>query len=164
MLFRSDVSYSFGISGNSEANGWALLNTTSTGVLAAGVGFDFRVWINVPEDTPAGGSYSISVATDDDSASATLGIASDARSAGVSAADGSFLLNPGTSATTVVTVTNTGNVTLTDMTVTDPLVTVIGGPIASLAVGASDGTTFSGTYLSTNRQIFLDRMNGRRQR
>ena len=32
------------------------------------------------------------------------------------------------------TVTNTGNVTLTDVTVTDPLVTVIGGPIASLAV------------------------------
>ncbi|MEC7930595.1 MAG: PKD domain-containing protein, partial [Candidatus Thermoplasmatota archaeon] len=113
---NGDATYSFGISGNSEANGWALLNTTSTGVLAAGASFDFRVWINVPEDTPAGGSYSISVATDDDSASATLGIASDARSAGVSAADDSFLLNPGTSATTVVTVTNTGNVA-TDYTI-----------------------------------------------
>ena len=113
---NGDVSYGFGVSGNSEANGWAALNATSTGVLAAGGSFDFRVWINVPEDTPAGGSYSISVATDDDSASATLGIASDARSAGVSAADGSFLLNPGTSATTVVTVTNTGNVA-TDYTI-----------------------------------------------
>ncbi len=107
---NGDASYGFGISGNSEANGWASLNATSTGVLAAGGSFDFRVWIDVPEDIPAGGSYSISVSTDDDSASATLGIASDARSAGVSAADDSFLLNPGTSATTVVTVTNTGNV------------------------------------------------------
>ena len=113
---NGDVSYSFGISGNSEANGWALLNTTSTGVLAAGVGFDFRVWIDVPEDIPAGGSYSISVATDDDNASASIDISSDARSAGVSAADSSFLLNPGTSATTVVTVTNTGNVA-TDYTI-----------------------------------------------
>ncbi len=113
---NGDASYGFGISGNSEANGWAALNATSTGALAAGGSFDFRVWINVPEDIPAGGSYSISVATDDDSASATLGIASDARSAGVSAADGSFLLNPGTSATTVVTVTNTGNVA-TDYTI-----------------------------------------------
>ena len=107
---NGDASYSFDISGNSEANGWATLNTTSTGVIAAGASFDFRVWISVPEDTPAGSSYSISVATDDDSASATLDIASDARSAGVSAADDSFLLNPGTSATTVVTVTNTGSV------------------------------------------------------
>ena len=113
---NGDASYGFSISGNSEANGWAVLNATSTDVLAAGGSFDFRVWINVPEDTPAGGSYSISVATNDDSASATLGIASDARSAGVSAADGSFLLNPGTSATTVVTVTNTGNVA-TDYTI-----------------------------------------------
>ena len=113
---NGDATYSFGISGNSEANGWAVLNTTSTDILEAGASFDFRVWINVPEDTPAGGSYSISTATDDDSASATIDISSDARSAGVSAADDSFQLNPGTSATTVVTVTNTGSVA-TDYTI-----------------------------------------------
>ncbi len=41
------------------------------------------------------------------------------------------------------TVTNTGNVTLTNVTVTDPKVTVVGGPIASLAPGASNNTTFT---------------------
>ncbi|HIG63868.1 MAG TPA: PKD domain-containing protein [Marine Group III euryarchaeote] len=114
---NGDATYSFGISGNSVANGWAVLNTTSTDILAAGAGFDFRVWINVPEDTPAGGSYSISVTTDDNnSASATIDIASDARSVSVSAAATSFLLNPGSSTETVVTVTNTGNVA-TDYTI-----------------------------------------------
>jgi uncharacterized membrane protein len=42
-------------------------------------------------------------------------------------------------------VTNTGNVTLTNIVVTDPLFTVTGGPI-SLAPGAMDNTTFTGTY------------------
>ncbi|PRP68220.1 beta strand repeat-containing protein [Nonlabens agnitus] len=49
------------------------------------------------------------------------------------------------------TVTNTGNQTLTNVTVTDPLLdgangTLTGGPIASLAPGAIDTTTFSGSY------------------
>jgi uncharacterized repeat protein (TIGR01451 family) len=44
------------------------------------------------------------------------------------------------------TVTNTGNVTLTNVTVTDPLVTVVGGPIPTLAIGASNSTTFTATY------------------
>ncbi|MDQ3140999.1 MAG: hypothetical protein M3Q56_02005, partial [Bacteroidota bacterium] len=43
-------------------------------------------------------------------------------------------------------VCNTGNVTLTNVSVTDPLFTVIGGPI-TLAAGACDSTTFSGTYV-----------------
>ena len=43
------------------------------------------------------------------------------------------------------TVTNTGDVTLTNVTVTDPLVAVSGGPIASLAPGATDSTTFTAT-------------------
>ena len=47
------------------------------------------------------------------------------------------------------TVTNTGNVTLTNVTVTDPLFTVNGVPIASLAPGDSDSGTFSGTYAIT---------------
>ncbi|PRP65610.1 DUF7507 domain-containing protein [Nonlabens agnitus] len=49
------------------------------------------------------------------------------------------------------TVTNTGATTLTDITITDPLLdgangTLTGGPIASLAPGAVDTTTFSGSY------------------
>ena len=51
------------------------------------------------------------------------------------------------------TVTNTGNVTLTNVTVTDPKVTVVGGPIASLAPGASNSTTFTATYTLTQADI-----------
>ena len=45
------------------------------------------------------------------------------------------------------TVTNTGNVTLTNVTVTDPGVTMLGGPIASLAPGAVDNATFTASYI-----------------
>ena len=57
------------------------------------------------------------------------------------------------------TVTNTGNVTLTDVTVSDTIggVTITGGPIPSLAPGAVDSTTFTGTYLPT--QVDIDRGN-----
>ncbi|MBC7170730.1 hypothetical protein H5T54_07400, partial [Candidatus Bipolaricaulota bacterium] len=50
-------------------------------------------------------------------------------------------------------VTNTGNVPLTNVTVADPKVTVVGGPIASLAAGATDTTTFTGTYVLTQADI-----------
>jgi uncharacterized repeat protein (TIGR01451 family) len=44
------------------------------------------------------------------------------------------------------TETNTGNVTQHDIGVTDEAVTVTGSPIASLAPGASDSTTWSASY------------------
>lgn len=52
-------------------------------------------------------------------------------------------------------VTNTGNVTLTGITLADvlPGVTISGGPIASLAPGAVDGTTFTATYTVTAADI-----------
>ena len=53
------------------------------------------------------------------------------------------------------TVTNTGNVTLTNVDITDLVggVTVSGGPIASLAVGAFDNTTFTASYAITQADI-----------
>ena len=51
------------------------------------------------------------------------------------------------------TVTNTGSVTLTDVVVTDPLVTVSGGPIASLAPGASDSSSYTASYAITQQDI-----------
>ncbi|MGL5112360.1 MAG: DUF7507 domain-containing protein, partial [Flavobacterium sp.] len=48
---------------------------------------------------------------------------------------------------------NTGNVSLTNVTVTDNNATITGGPIASLAVGATDATTFSGTHIITQADI-----------
>ncbi|MDB4175592.1 hypothetical protein N9766_04460, partial [Flavobacteriaceae bacterium] len=50
-------------------------------------------------------------------------------------------------------VTNTGNVTLTNVLVTDPLVNMIGGPIASLAPGAIDTTTYTASYTITQQDI-----------
>ncbi len=43
-------------------------------------------------------------------------------------------------------VENTGNVTITNVDVTDALATMSGGPIASLAPGEKDSTTFAATY------------------
>ena len=50
-------------------------------------------------------------------------------------------------------VKNTGNVTLTNIVLTDPIVTVTGGPISSLAVGATDTTTFTASYTLTQTDI-----------
>jgi uncharacterized repeat protein (TIGR01451 family) len=61
--------------------------------------------------------------------------------------------NPGDEITYGFTVTNTGNVTLTNVTVTDPLVAVMGGPIASLAPGQSNSTTFTAVYTITQTDI-----------
>ncbi len=47
------------------------------------------------------------------------------------------------------TVKNTGDLALTGVTITDPSATISGGPIASLAAGATNSTTFTGTYILT---------------
>ena len=53
------------------------------------------------------------------------------------------------------TVTNTGSVTLTGITLADTIggVTINGGPIATLAPGAIDSTTFTGSYAITQADI-----------
>jgi uncharacterized membrane protein len=56
------------------------------------------------------------------------------------------------------TVTNTGDVVLTDVVVTDPKITVIGGHLDTLPVGASDSTTFTGTYTLTKADINANRV------
>ena len=50
-------------------------------------------------------------------------------------------------------VTNISDVTLTGIEINDPLVTVAGGPLASLASGATDNTTFSATYTLTQADV-----------
>ena len=53
----------------------------------------------------------------------------------------------------IFVVTNTGNTTLTNITIADPLVVLMGGPIATLLPGQSDGTTFTGSYTLTQADI-----------
>ena len=51
------------------------------------------------------------------------------------------------------TVTNSGNMTLYDIAVSDPVVTVSGTTIASLAPSDSDGTSFTGSHTITQDDI-----------
>jgi LPXTG-site transpeptidase (sortase) family protein len=64
-------------------------------------------------------------------------------------------VNEGDTITYTFTVTNTGNVTLYNISLSDTVggVTISGGPIASLIPGASDGTTFTGTYTLTQTDV-----------
>ncbi len=67
--------------------------------------------------------------------------------------NGDGITNIGDTVSYSFTVTNTGNITLLNVTVTDPLVTVIGGPIAILLPGESDSMTFTASYAITQDDI-----------
>jgi LPXTG-motif cell wall-anchored protein/uncharacterized repeat protein (TIGR01451 family) len=69
--------------------------------------------------------------------------------------DGGDGVNPGDTITYTFIVRNTGNVTLTNVTVEDTVggVTINGTPIPSLAPGASNSTTYTGTYTITQGDI-----------
>jgi uncharacterized repeat protein (TIGR01451 family) len=63
------------------------------------------------------------------------------------------LAQPGETISYTFSVTNTGTTTLSNITVTDPLVSVLGGPIPSLIPGAIDTTTFTAEYTITQVDI-----------
>uniref|UniRef100_UPI0005596DEB DUF7507 domain-containing protein n=1 Tax=Desulfatiglans anilini TaxID=90728 RepID=UPI0005596DEB len=67
--------------------------------------------------------------------------------------DGTPGVSAGDTISYTFSVKNTGNVTLTNVTITDPKITVSGGPIASLAPGVTDSTTFTGSYTLTQTDI-----------
>ncbi|MBT8052396.1 MAG: hypothetical protein KJN69_00715, partial [Gammaproteobacteria bacterium] len=68
--------------------------------------------------------------------------------------DGTAGVSAGDSISYSFSVENTGNVPLTNVTLSDPgLTSVSGGPIASLAPGVTDTTTFTGTYIITQADI-----------
>ncbi|MGI9404766.1 MAG: DUF7507 domain-containing protein, partial [Hyphomicrobiaceae bacterium] len=66
---------------------------------------------------------------------------------------GDGVIDAGDTVTYTFSVENTGNVTITNITLTDALVTLSGGPIASLAPGATDTTTFTATYTITQADV-----------
>ncbi len=67
--------------------------------------------------------------------------------------DGDCTAAVGDVITYAFSVSNTGNVTLTNVIVEDPLVTMLGGPIVSLAPGAIDTTTYTASYTITQQDI-----------
>ena len=67
--------------------------------------------------------------------------------------DGTAGVSTGDTITYAFTVTNTGNTTITDIELADTGATITGGPITSLAPGASDSTTFTATYTVTQGDI-----------
>ena len=69
--------------------------------------------------------------------------------------DGGDGVDVGDTISYTFTVENTGGLTVTDITLTDNLsgISLSGGPIASLAPGASDNSTFTGTYTITQTDI-----------
>ncbi|WP_181366336.1 DUF7507 domain-containing protein [Albidovulum aquaemixtae] len=76
----------------------------------------------------------------------------------IKTADTSGISNPPVANETVTyafAITNTGNVTLTNVTLTDilPGIVITGGPIASLAPGVTDTTTFTATYALTQPDV-----------
>lgn len=70
--------------------------------------------------------------------------------------NGNGVIDAGDTINYVFNVINTGNINLTNVTVNDALVTVIGGPLASLPVGMTNNTTFSASYVITE----VDMTNG----
>jgi gliding motility-associated-like protein len=67
--------------------------------------------------------------------------------------NGDGLANIGDTITYVFVVTNTGSTALNNITVTDPNAVVTGGPLATLAAGASDSTTFTAMHTITQADI-----------
>lgn len=66
--------------------------------------------------------------------------------------DGDGQIGVGDSISYSFAVTNTGNVALGNVRITDPLLTVQGGPIP-LAIGATDSSTFTGSYTLVQADI-----------
>ena len=67
--------------------------------------------------------------------------------------DGDCTAAPGDVITYAFSVTNTGNVTLTNVMVADPLVTISGVAITSLAPGAIDTSSYTASYTITQQDI-----------
>jgi Bacterial Ig domain/Cadherin-like domain len=61
------------------------------------------------------------------------------------------------------TVKNTGNVVLTNVNITDTKCSVVGGPVASMAVGAVDTTTFTCIYTITSADIAAGKVDNQAQ-
>ena len=119
--------------------------------------------INITPSTP-GGTYSVvyqicEILNPSNCDTATVTVFVEAPSINITK-DGTYvdnnnngITNPGDTIVYNFVVTNTGNVTLSNITITDINATVSGGPLATLAVGASNATTFTAIHVITQADI-----------
>jgi uncharacterized repeat protein (TIGR01451 family) len=148
------------------AGGFNVGDTNHDGKLSLGETWQYTADHSVTQpEIDNGGSISntASAATDQGaSATATASVPVAQHPAMTLAKVGTFndantngLADPGETISYTFTETNTGNTTLHHVTVSDQGsgVTVSGSPIASLALGASDVTTYTGSYAITQADI-----------
>ena len=121
----------------------------------------FQNQATVSADTPAGlpalsePSDDPSTGTDDDPTIVTLPVLPEMELVKTGTLDdgGDGRADVGDTINYVFTVENTGNVTLTNISINDPIVTVAGGPIATLEPGQTDTLTFTASYVLTQTDI-----------
>jgi uncharacterized repeat protein (TIGR01451 family) len=83
----------------------------------------------------------------------TTGIALVKTAGAITDTNGNGVQDAGDTLAYTFSVTNTGTVTLTAVSVTDPIAAITGGPLASLAPGVTNSTTFAGTHVLTQTEI-----------
>jgi uncharacterized repeat protein (TIGR01451 family) len=117
------------------------------GVVDAGLSISNTATATTDQTAPTSASASVLVVQNPSLALAKTGTFNDT--------NGDGLANPGETISYSFTETNTGNMTLHNVAVSDQGsgVTVSGAPIASLAPGALDGTTFTGSYTISQADI-----------
>ncbi|MCR4269428.1 DUF11 domain-containing protein, partial [Nitratireductor sp. ZSWI3] len=129
-------------------------NSTVTLTVTVEVPIDFSgdlvntVTITAPDDADDSDTSDNS-ATDIDQR-ASIGLS---KTGALNDANGNSVADAGETIDYTFTVSNTGGVAMSNVTVSDPKVTVTGGPLASLAAGASDSTTFTASYTLTQADI-----------
>jgi len=170
------VSYSFTVSNQSNQT---YTNISITDPLVSVMGSPISLGSNQSDNTSFAGSYSITNFDIDigevENIASVNGQSSAGGSSGMSA--GSTVMLPqnpellltkvgtfvdengdgtaqvGETISYVFTVENTGNVTFNFITIIDPIVTVLGGPIASLSAGQTNSSTFTGSYTLSSSDL-----------
>jgi len=135
--------------------------THGVGTLAPGASSTFTATYAITQaDIDAGEVYNLATATGyyngtpvEDEDDETVPLEQQALIALEKTADPTTYSAVGDEITYAFRVENTGNVTLSNVTLDDPQVAVSGGPIAELAPGQVDHTTFSATYAITQDDL-----------
>ncbi|WP_338531543.1 DUF7507 domain-containing protein [Nitratireductor thuwali] len=153
------------------AGGGACRNASGTGGivgelvdLPAGASVTYTLTMTIPADFSGDLVNTVQMTVPDDTIDPTPGdsTATDTtrraslqttKTSSLNDADGNGHPDLGETIEYAFVVENTGDVELTDVTIDDPAATVSGGPIASLAPGAIDSTTFTATRILSQADL-----------